>query len=74
MALTKTYVVVNVRRESPDMLVIELIDESSKAPNVKTAVLRMGVDDYKALGYPNPAESKVTIAITVVEQPKPAET
>jgi len=70
MALTKTYVVVNVRRESKDMLVIELLDESSIAPNVKTALFRMGLDDYKALEYPNPAETKVTIAITVVEQAK----
>jgi len=70
MALTKTYVVVNVRRESKDMMVMELLDESSTPPNIKTAVFRMGVDDYQALGYPNPATTKVTIAITIVEQSK----
>lgn len=70
MPLTKTYIVVNVRRESKDVIVMDLQDESSTPP-IKTAAFRMGVDDYQALGYPNPATTKVTIAITVVEQATP---
>jgi len=67
MPLTKTYALVHVRRESKDIMAMELLDETSTPLAVKTAILRIGMDEYKALGYPNPATAKITIALIVEE-------
>jgi len=66
-ALEKHYTIVGGRQESPDIVSIELLDETSKPPIVKTAVFRFGIaDDFKALGQPT-FTKKLKVTIEVVE-------
>lgn len=67
MSLEKKYLIVTTRFESKEVDSIELLDESSQAPVVKTAVFRIGKDDYKQLGYP-PIGTKLNVKIEVVER------
>lgn len=68
--MEKTYLVVATRAESKDIISLELLDESSVPPIIKTAVFRLGKDEFEALGAPNVIHKiKVTLekAQTVVE-------
>jgi len=50
--MDKKYVVAAVRAESKDIILMEIIDESSQGPILKTAALRLGTDEYEKLGEP----------------------
>jgi len=66
LPLEKRYVVLRTSAESSEITVLELVDETSQSPNiVKTAVLRIGNDDYDALGN-LPIRKKLKITIEVV--------
>jgi len=65
--LEKKYKIIGGRQESPDILSLELLDESSQPPIVKTAIFRLGInDDFKALGEPT-FTKKLKVTIEVVE-------
>jgi len=66
LPLEKRYVVLRTSAESSEITVLELVDETSQSPNiVKTAVLRIGNDDYDTLGN-LPIRKKLKITIEVV--------
>jgi len=62
--MEKTYVIVTVRLESKEIVSIEMLDEASEPPTVKTVVFRMGKDEYEALGSP-PVGEKTKVALEV---------
>jgi len=64
MPLEKKYLIVAVRAESPEITVLELIDQSSKPPVMKTGVFRLGIDEYDSLGLP-PVRGTLKITIEV---------
>lgn len=66
MPLEKKYVIAAARAESKDITVLEILDESSipEKGYVKTAVLRLGTEEYEALGEPA-VRKKLKITIEV---------
>jgi len=70
MPLEKKYVIVAVRLESKELVSIELLDESSAPPTVKTAIFRLGIDDFQALGLPTVTTKGEKLKVTIeVEKP-----
>lgn len=68
--MEKKYLIASVRAESKDIIVMEIVDISSTPPIVKTGILRLGVDDYQALGRPTVGESGEKLKVTIeVEKP-----
>jgi len=66
MPLEKKYIIVGVRSESKEVVAMEILDESSVAPVIKTAVFRLGTEDYKALGRPTVnANEKLKVVLEV---------
>jgi len=65
MSLEKKYLIASVRAESKEVIVLEVVDESSEPPVIKSAVFRIGVDEYAKLGFPAPAKNKVAVKIEV---------
>ena len=64
--MEKTYVVVTVRLESKDIISVEMLDQDSAPPTVKTVVFRMGKDEYEALGNP-PVSEKIKVVLEVAK-------
>ena len=69
----KTYLVTGDSLESKELVVLQLLDESSTPPNLmKTAVVRMGLSDYLNLGVTLSKRVKVTItALPDETKPQP---
>jgi len=67
MPLEKKYLIATVRAESKEIVSLEIVDESSQPPVLKTAVLRISTEDYAKLGYPTPAKNKINVKIEVEE-------
>lgn len=66
MSLEKKYVIVGARLESKDIVSLEILDESSQSPLVKTAVFRLGTDDYEKLGSPT-VRTKLSVVVDVTK-------
>lgn len=66
MSLQKTYIIISTRMESKDIVTLEALDESSKAPLLKTLIFRMGKDDYNDLGKP-PIDTKFSLSVTIAK-------
>jgi len=64
MPLEKKYIIATVRLESKDIVSVEMLDESSQPPIVKTAVFRFGIDEFEALEKPT-VRQKVKVTIEV---------
>lgn len=67
LPLEKKYLIVAVRVESPEITLLESLDEASVPPIIKTAVFRLGREEYTALG--EPAVRKKLKATIEVEEP-----
>lgn len=68
MPLEKVYLVINVKAETKEINLLELLDETSQPPNiVKRAVFWLGAeDDFKALGNPS-VRKKVKVTLEILE-------
>jgi len=66
LSLEKNYVIVTVRLESKEVVSMEMLDEASAPPTVKTVVFRMGKDEYEALGNP-PVSEKIKVVLEVAK-------
>lgn len=64
--MEKTYILVNARLESKEIVSLELLDESSQPSTVRTAVFRLAKEDYEALGKPSVGE-KFSIKVEVAK-------
>jgi len=62
--MDKVYVIVSVRSESKDIISLELLDESSQPPVIKTAFFRLSPEEYKELGEPV-VQKKIKISMTL---------
>lgn len=70
MLLEKKYLIAAVRLESKEIVAIEIVDESSIAPLLKTAIFRLGVNDFEALGLPTVTTKGEKLKVTIeVEKP-----
>jgi len=67
--MEKNYVIVTVRLESKEIVSMEMFDEASAPPTVKTVVFRMGKDEYKVLGNP-PVGEKIKLTLEVSKPPQ----
>jgi len=65
MALEKKYIIAAVRAESKDIVVMEIVDESSVTPTIKTAVFRLGVEEYRTLGRPTVGDVSEKLKVTL---------
>jgi len=64
--LEKTYILAGGRRESKEIISLELVEETPQPP-LKTATLRIGLDDdFKALGEPT-FTRKLKVTVEVIE-------
>jgi len=67
MPLEKVYVLATARLESKDVVSLEILDQTSQPPIVKTAVFRIGTDEYAELGKPT-VGSKLKVTVSVAAE------
>lgn len=71
MTLTKKYLVTTVRLESAQTVSLELLDETSKPPNIRTVILRLTKEEYTRLELPHVGQ-RLNLTIEKLVEPKTA--